>query len=159
MQLKGKNKVAEELKAQLARALADYDNLRKRMDREKEIWTKFSSSMVLAKLLPVLDIIEAAQKHITDQGLAIGISEFKRILTEENLKEIKPKQGESFDSALFEAIESVTGGMTGKVAELVLPGWKLEPGQVLRYAKVKVYQGIDTNQEKRKDRVKSEIEK
>lgn len=131
--------VVEELKNQLARALADYDNLRKRTEGEREVWIKFASQNILAKLLPVLDTLEVAQKHLNDQGLAIAVSQFKNVLKEEGLEEVRPESGEKFDHNLHEAVESVKGGKHGDVAETILAGWKFTDGPVVRIAKVKVY--------------------
>lgn len=127
------------LKDQLARALADYDNLRKRVEVEKEGWLKFASVKITGRLLPILDNLENMLKHIQDQGLAISIVEFKKVLNEEGFKEIVPKVGEKFDENLMEAIEAVEGGEDGTIAELMLSGWISEDGQVIRHAKVKVY--------------------
>jgi molecular chaperone GrpE len=128
------------LKIQLARALADYDNLRKRTELEKEGWLKFASARVIGRLLPVLDNLENMQKHLEDQGLAISIIEFKKVLKEEGFGEILPKEGDSFDENKMEVIEAIAGGEKGKVAELILSGWFNEE-QVVRHAKVKVYNG------------------
>ena len=72
------DKVHNELavvKAMLARALADYDNLSKRVDRERTDLCRIASVGVIVKLLPVLDNLERAQGHIKDSGLAIAIGE------------------------------------------------------------------------------------
>ena len=129
----------EQLKNQLVRALADYDNLRKRTEAEREVWTKFSAEKVLIKLLPSLDILESAQKHLNDHGLTLAISEFKKVLLEEGLTEVKPAKNDNFDPRLHEAVESVAGWKKGKISETVLSGWKFEDGKVVRPAKVKVY--------------------
>lgn len=129
----------EQFKNQLVRALADYDNLRKRTEAEREIWAKFSAEKVLTKLLPTLDVLESAQKHLKDQGLALAISEFKKVLSQEGLIEIRPAKNDNFDPKVEEAVESVSGGKKGKISETVLPGWKFEDGKVVRPAKVKVY--------------------
>jgi len=133
------NEEAELLKSQLVRTLADYDNLVKRIERERAEFGKFASVSVIVKLLPVLDNLESAQIHLKDQGLAISIMEFKKVLSEEGLTEIKPKVRDAFDENLMEVIETVPGEEKGKIAELVLIGWKYLEGQVVRHAKVKVY--------------------
>jgi molecular chaperone GrpE (heat shock protein) len=136
-----KNKVHYELevvKAMLARALADYDNLSKRVDRERTDLCRIASVGVIVKLLPVLDGLEIAQEHLKDQGLAISVGEFKKVLNEEGLSEIKPKVGELFDEQTMEAIEVVSGASDNTIAELVLTGWKFDDGTVVRHAKVKV---------------------
>lgn len=132
------NEEAELLKSQLLRTLADYDNLVKRVEREREVLGKVASIGVITKLLPVLDNIENAQEHLGDSGLAICIGEFKRVLSEEGLNEIDPKIGDEFDENTMEAIEVVEGTEDNKVSEVVLAGWKFNDGQVIRHAKVKV---------------------
>lgn len=128
-----------QLKNQLARTLADYDNLVKRVQREREELSKVASLGILIKLLPVLDNLESAQEHLKDQGLAISIGEFKKVLDEEELEEVKPQKGDMFDENLHEATEIVQGGDKGTIAELILTGWKFKDGQVIRVAKVKVF--------------------
>ena len=138
-----KSEESEVLRNQLARALADYDNLRKRVEEEREIWIKFSSERVIIKLLPILDAFEAAQAHLGDQGLAIAVSEFKKALSEEGIEEIRPKIGDTFDAKLHEAVDIVSppagGKDKGKIAELVLTGWKFGDGKIIRFARTKVF--------------------
>lgn len=132
------NAEAELLKAQLLRTLADYDNLVKRVEREREVLSKVASIGVLTKLMPVLDNLDNAQVHLQDAGLAICIGEFKRVLNEEGLIEVNPKIGDVFDENLMEAIEVVPGTEDNIISETVLTGWKFSDGQVVRHAKVKV---------------------
>lgn len=126
------------VKGMLARALADYDNLSKRVERERRDLGKIASVGVIVKLLPVLDNLESAQAHLNDQGLAISIGEFKKVLSEEGLNEIRPKVGDKFDEETMEVIEVVPGPSDNNIAELALTGWKYEDGTVVRHAKVKV---------------------
>lgn len=138
-QSKAKNEEADKLRSQLARALADYDNLIKRVERERTDIEKLVSLRLILKLLAVLDGLESAQEHLNDQGLAISIGEFKKIFSEEGLTEIRPEPGDGFDENDMEVVETVAGGGKGEIAELVLVGWKYEDGTVVRHAKVKVY--------------------
>ena len=135
--------IKKQIQAQLVRALADYDNLRKRSEMEREVWLKFSSERILTKLLPVLDMFESAQNHLKDSGLAIDLTEFRKILEEEGLVEIKPKPEDVFDHDVHEVVESIEGAKEkkGKVAETVLSGWRFVGGPVIRFAKVKVFGG------------------
>jgi molecular chaperone GrpE len=128
----------ETVKAMLARALADYDNLSKRVDRERQDLGKIASIGIIVRLLPVLDNLESTQVHIKDQGLAISIGEFKKILSEEGLDEIRPAVGEKFDEQTMEAIEVTAGEGNNNISEVVLSGWKFEDGGIVRHAKVKV---------------------
>ncbi|MCS7091816.1 MAG: nucleotide exchange factor GrpE [Patescibacteria group bacterium] len=124
-------------KTQLARALADYDNLKKRIEQEKSVWLKFATQEVIARLLPVLDMFEAAQKHLNDQGLDIALNGFKKVLIDQDLVEIIPKVGEDFDHDLHEVVE-VVDGEDGKIVEVLQSGWKFKEGAVIRHARVKV---------------------
>lgn len=136
-----------QLKTQLARAFADYDNLKKRVEAEKEVWFKVASGRVIAKMLPVMDMLEDAQKHLNDQGLAIVLGEFRKGIIDEGFEEVQIKAGETeFNTDEMEAIEALDGTEenNNKVAEVVQSGWKakkseLEPEYVVRPAKVKVF--------------------
>ncbi len=130
------------LKDQLARALADYDNLRKRTDEEKQMWVMFASTKIVNRLLPIYDAINEAQKHLNDQGLAIVTGEFRSLLKEEGLEEINPKMGEDYNNDLMEVVDTIdteNENMDGKVESTVLSGWRFRNEKVVRHAKVKVF--------------------
>lgn len=128
------------LKSQLARALADYDNLNKRVEKEREILRTVSGIGLIKKMLPLLDMLYDAQKHLNDPGLAIIISEFASILKEEGVEKISAQTGVKFDATVHEAVEAVDGD-EGIITEEVLSGWKYTDGPVVRPAKVKVGKG------------------
>lgn len=133
------------LKDQLARALADYDNLRKRYETERQVWIKYAGEKLMIKLLPILDALRQAQAHLKDSGLAIISKQLEDILKEEGLEEIKVEVGSKFDHNLHEAVELVQGKeKEAKIKEVVLSGWRFVNGPILRHAKVKVSKG-DTN--------------
>jgi len=117
------------------RALADYANLEKRIDNEKQSFVKYSNLKLLEKLLPILDDLEAAENHLKDQGLKIILNKLKEILKSEGVEEIKT-HGEEFNPELMEAIEIIEGPKN-KVMEVLRKGYLLEE-KVLRIAKVKV---------------------
>jgi len=130
------------LKNQLARALADYDNLTKRVEKEREIIDKLASIKIVARLLPVYDALVSAQNHLKDSGLAITIGQFEDILKEEGIEKIPAAVGDKFDHNLHEAVEAVSspkGAENGTIAEIVLGGWMVSDGPVIRHTKVKVY--------------------
>lgn len=134
------NKKFVDLKHQLTRALADYDNLRKRVEKEKEGYVKFANFDIVEKLLPVLDMFEGAQKHLQDSGLALAIQEFVDTLYNEGVERMKVEIGGKFNEKMHEAVEAVEveGKKKGEVVEEVLAGWKFREGYVIRPAKVKV---------------------
>jgi molecular chaperone GrpE len=128
-----------QLKNQLARALADYDNLRKRIDRERQDFEKYANIKLALRLLPVLDVLKQAQGHLKDPGIAITVSEFENALKEEGIEEIKTNKGDGFNPQFQEAVDMIPGGKKGTIADEVLSGWKFVDGRVIRPAKVKVY--------------------
>lgn len=133
-------KEVDEVRAQLARALADYDNLRKRIDKESENQEKKLKARVITKFLQVFDMLNDIQNNINDTGLAIAINSFKDILREEEVVEIKADPGMKFDEELHEAVD-VTTEEDRKDDEIVIlqqAGWMFKNGQIIRYAKVVV---------------------
>lgn len=132
----------QELRAQLARALADYDNLRKRVEREKEEFEKLANLKLVIRLLPVLDILRCAQGHLKDPGVEMTLRQFEEALIQEGIEEIKVKQGETFDPEIHEAIETVANGKDrGKIIEVASSGWRFTDGPVIKHAQVRVTKG------------------
>lgn len=125
----------KELDEKYLRALADYQNLEKRVDREKENFVKFANAVLILKMIPVLDNLERANEHLKDQGIELVIKQFKDALSSEGVKEIEAK-GSQFDPQLHEAIEKVSGD-EGKVMEVLEKGY-LMGEKVIRPAKVKI---------------------
>lgn len=137
--VKTKDIEAVQLKEQLARALADYDNLVKRVEREKVELVFRSSLGLILRLLPIVDNLRQAMVHLKDAGLAITLGELENILKEEGVEEIKVKPGDEFDHESCEVTEVVeNSGQDNKIVEVVLSGWRYTDGSVIRYAKVKV---------------------
>jgi len=132
-------KQIEELTNHWKRALADYQNLEKRYEKEKADFIQFANANLILKLLIVLGHLEKAAEHFKDKGLDLVVNEFKRILKEEGLEEIKCLE-EDFNPELMEVVELVADGQKNKVAEVLNKGYLLK-GKVLLPAKVKVYQG------------------
>ncbi|MBI2326826.1 nucleotide exchange factor GrpE [Candidatus Curtissbacteria bacterium] len=124
------------LEDQLKRALADYRNLERRVDDERKLLSQLSSIILIEKLLPILDNLESAQKHLNDQGLEMVIKQFKDVLAQEGVEEI-PAEGVQFDPKLHEAIEVIEGQNDGKIVKVVAKGYKIND-KVIRPVKVAV---------------------
>ena len=131
-------KELEKVKNQLIRALADYDNLRKRIEREREDFEKVASVKFAIKMLIIFDMLEETQRHLKDSGIALTLEEFGKVLREEGIEKLKVKQGDKFDEEYCEAVEVVENGKSGGIAEVVLTGWKFSDGPIIRPTKVKV---------------------
>ena len=134
-----KKQSLNELKNQLARALADYDNLRKRVEAERKDLEKILNLRFILKILPIIDNFESAQKHLQDQGLAIAIGELFTVLKDEGVEKFVTSQGVKFDEKIHEAVEAIGGGKKGTIAQSVLAGYKWEDGTIIRHEKVKVF--------------------
>lgn len=134
------------LKDQYLRKLADYENFRKRMAREKEESLKYAVSTLLGDLVPVLDDFDravASAEHARDYViLHDGVVLIRRQLG--GLLENKyglvrfEALGRPFDPNAHEAVASDRGEVEEPVvAEEFLPGYRLHD-RVLRTAKVRV---------------------
>lgn len=117
------------------RALADYDNLEKRIKKEKERFVKLSNAQLLDKLLTVLDDLELCEKHAKDKGISLACQRFREVIEGEGVEEIKVL-GEKFNPKTMDAVE-IGPGLKNKVIEVILKGYFLN-SEVLRPAKVKV---------------------
>jgi len=123
-----------ELELRLQRALADYQNLEKRVEEERKLLSKLSASLLIEKILPVLENTEKAQAHLKDEGLEMVIKQFKDILYSEGVEEISA-EGAQFDPNLHEAIETQEGENDNTITKVVSKGYKIED-TVIRPAKV-----------------------
>jgi len=123
---------------QLKRALADYQNLIKRVEADRVEFIKYVLTQFLAKLLPVIDDLEAAEAHIKDQGLTLAVDKLKTILNEEGVKEMA-LLNRAFDPKLAECLE-LAPGKKDQVVGVAQKGYLLND-KVLRPARVKVGKG------------------
>ena len=124
-----------ELENQLRRALADYQNLEKRITEERSSWIRTANKSLILKLLPVLDNLLLAKKHISDEGLNLSVQKFLDILAEEDIEQIETT-GRDFDPNTMECV-SVVEGEENKVLEEVRVGFILN-NETLRPAQVVV---------------------
>ena len=147
--VKKKTDKTQELENQLKRALADYANLQKRVEGERRELAEYFKSIFAFKFLPVLDSLEAALKTVNqeaaggiEQGLKLAVEQFKKVLEEEGVEEIRIDDG--FNPALHEVVEVVLGKQDNKIVEVVTKGYKLGE-KILRPAKVKVEKREEKN--------------
>jgi molecular chaperone GrpE len=125
----------KELEGKYKRALADYQNLEKRVREERIQWIKTASKDLLSRMLPIVDTLLLAQKHSDDKTLQVTTQQFLDLLKSEGVVRIETKD-KKFDPKLMECI-SVEEGEEGKVLEELRAGFMLHDN-VLRPAGVKV---------------------
>lgn len=144
----------DELQNQLKRALADYQNLEKRTHEERHEQVRSANRYLLLRLLPVLDTLLLAGRHVEDEGLKLSIKQFQDVLKQEGVERIET-ENKHFDPKIMEAVE-VEKGDEGKVLSEIRAGYILN-GEVLRVAQVKVgKQKIDSKEE---EKVKEELQR
>ncbi|MBL8965420.1 MAG: nucleotide exchange factor GrpE [Spirochaetaceae bacterium] len=142
-------RLAEEcssLKDQNLRRLADYENFRKRMFRERDDAAKYANAGILGDLVPILDDFDravASAEHAKDYVvLHDGVVLIRRQLgsTLENKYGLQRYAcvGEPFDPNVHEAVAMEQGSVAEPVvAAEFLPGYKLHD-RIVRTAKVRV---------------------
>lgn len=135
-QLKVLKREVEEVKDKYLRALADYQNLEKRIKNEIVKFKKKANRELILKLLDVMDSLENAEAFVQDQGLKLIKEKFKKILEDEGVEEIKVL-GEEFNPEVADCVEVVEGNKDNIVSEVVRKGYSLNK-DIVREAKVKV---------------------
>ncbi|TSC87577.1 MAG: molecular chaperone GrpE [Microgenomates group bacterium Gr01-1014_7] len=127
---------------QLKRAVADYQNLEKRISEGRSELTNFVGGELIKRMLPVLDHLEQALTGVSEQerqsgwakGVELAVKEFTQVLQSEGLEEIVVS-GE-FNPALQEAVDTREGD-DNIILEVVRKGYTLN-GRVLRPTQVVV---------------------
>jgi molecular chaperone GrpE len=138
-----------ELNDKYIRIHAEFDNYRKRTNKEKVDIINTANAGMMKDLLSVIDDFQRAQANNENaeeiesvkEGFNLIYNKFKTILEGKGLKEMKA-DGEVFDSELHEAIANIPAPKKkdkGKVIEAVEKGYYLND-KVIRYAKVVVGQ-------------------
>ena len=133
----------EELDTKWKRALADYQNLEKRIGAQKQNYAKLASIGIVDKLLPVVDDLERAAKHIDDNGLKMVLSQFLQVLASEDVQVIEA-EGEMFDPERMDCVE-MAKGKKNEVVAVVQKGYRMGD-HVIRPAKVHVGDGSKKGQ-------------
>lgn len=142
------DKIAD-LNDRFLRLYAEFDNYRKRTNKEKIDLISNAGESILKDMLPVMDDFERAiannetaeDLESVKEGFYLIFNKFRHILESKGLKKMEAK-GESFDSELHEAIANVPApseDLKGKVIDDVEKGYYLNE-KVIRYAKVVVGQ-------------------
>ena len=129
------------------RAVAEFENSRKRLQREKEEFARFASETVIRELLPIVDSLDQALVAVDRQSDALAVvkgihliyRQLLGLLDKEGVKRI-PTIGERFDPHRHEAVAQIEAGdgvPEETVTEEVQVGYTMH-GRVIRPAMVKV---------------------
>jgi molecular chaperone GrpE len=135
----------DEAKDKYIRLSAEFDNYRKRTQREKMDLIKYGSEDVMKAILPLVDDFERAIKHsqtATDvdalkQGLVLIHGKFAEFLKNNGVHVIEA-EGKELDTDMHEAITKIpapSDELKGKIVDVVEKGYKLND-KVIRFSKV-----------------------
>ena len=131
---------AEEYLDMARRVQADFDNYRKRSQKEKEDYKVFATADLLSDLLTIVDDLDRALEHNKDDNdFVTGVKGVRKnlmkVLESKGLKEIDTSG--KFDPNYHEAFGMVEADTDGDIAEVFQKGYSIG-SRVLRTAKVKV---------------------
>jgi len=132
-ELKSKAAKADENWNRYLRLTADFDNNRKRAERERQEAISFANENLLAKLAPVLDNFEMALASANNEsaakslqaGIVMISNQLKSVLAEAGLEEIDAS-GKPFDPNLHEAVSEQESSEVpdGQVVRQIRKGYK-----------------------------------
>ncbi|MDR2708389.1 MAG: nucleotide exchange factor GrpE [Elusimicrobiota bacterium] len=126
---------------QIIRLKAEFENFRKRSDKEKREFLDYGKEKILLKQIAIDDVLTQAIKSAKNGGkladIIIGLDmvshEFTKMLKEEGVEEIEAK---TFDPKTCDALDYKESSQPeGTVLEVCQKGYKMN-GRVIRYAKV-----------------------
>lgn len=125
-----------ELVNDLQRTRADFENYRRAVEQQREIYGETVKESTIKKILPLLDNIDRA---IVAQPEAMGplTKSFEKTLKELKLEKIVPAVGDEFNPDMHNAVMVEGDGEEETIAEVLQPGYLYE-GQLVREVLVKV---------------------
>jgi molecular chaperone GrpE len=130
----------------LQRLKAEFENFRKRTERERRAESRRAAGELLRDLLPVLDNLERAvdAAEDADPSVTVGFemvrAQLEGLLQVHGVTEVPASAGERFDPEVHEAVHSVPSGDhdAGAVISVLERGYRFEDGALLRAARVVV---------------------
>ena len=147
MQLEATQEALEKEKKEYLFLMAEFDNYRKRVTKEKAEIIKNGAEKVLAGLLPIVDDFERGLKATKDADNADSVREGMELIYNKLIKYLEANgvkamdsTGKDFDPELHEAIASIPSPseeLKGKVIDTTQTGYTIND-KVLRHAKVAV---------------------
>lgn len=125
----------QELTERLQRLQAEFENFRKRTEKEKQDIRLNANAELISELLSVLDNFELSLKHNEDKGVQMIYDELNAILEKQGMRVISTKG--TFDPKFHDALLQEEGEEHGKILEELQRGYLLND-KLLRASKVKI---------------------
>ena len=135
-------------KDRFLRLFAEFENYKKRTNKERLDLFKTANQESIQAMLPVVDDFDRAMAQITkseDENLVKGVGsifdKLKTTLKSKGLEEVEINKGDTYDADLAEAITQIPAGdeLKGKVVDVIEKGYKLGD-KIIRFPKVVVGQ-------------------
>jgi len=132
-----KERIAE-LEDKNLRMMAEFDNFRRRTNKEKLELMETAGERIFKEMLPLVDDFERALAVIDDEGVRLIYQKFIAFLDKNNVHPIET-EGVDFNTDEHEAVTTFAAGeeQKGKVIDCTQKGYKLGD-KVIRFAKVVV---------------------
>jgi molecular chaperone GrpE len=159
--LEQKTKEVAEANEKYIRAAADFDNYRKRMQRDLVDFRKYANEQLVLDLLSVVDHLGFALKHAGETGAAVQGMQQGVELVYKQFRDVLEKfgvtpftaEGEPFDPAKHEAMmQVVTNDVPENTVVQVMQDGYLYHEKVLRHAKVGVSKRPDVEQSEEEEK-------
>lgn len=136
-----------ELHDKYLRLYSEFENFRRRTNKEKHELTQHANKDLILHILPVYDDMERAlrmaekaeDKEAVVHGIELIFNKFRHVLKQAGIEEIET-EGQEFDSDLHDAITTIpapTPALKGKIVDQIQKGYLLKD-KVIRHAKVVV---------------------
>lgn len=136
------------------RAVADFENYKKRQAESAKEFAKFASLNLILQILPVLDNFHASTAHVPEgqkndpwvTGIMHIQKQLEKVLEDNGVAEISVKEGDEFDPEMHEAVsnnqetrnnDQATEEAKNKISKIIQRGYKID-GKVIRPARVVV---------------------
>jgi molecular chaperone GrpE len=133
----------EQQREQMLRAVAETENVRKRLQAEAATGQKYALERFAEGLLPVLDSLEAALKSRDVSGIELTLRQMQGALEKAAVREINPAPGERFDPHHHQAMAAVESqSEPNTVVAVMQKGYRLHD-RVLRPALVSVAKPVE----------------
>lgn len=149
LQLQESQEHLEAEKDRNLRLFAEFENYKKRTNKERIDLIKTAGEEIIHALLPVVDDFDRALLEIQKtedpsqfQGIQLIYTKFKNTLVQRGLEEIEVKAGDDFDSEIHDAVTQITAStddLKGKIVDVVEKGYRLAD-KIIRHPKVVVGQ-------------------
>lgn len=132
------------------RAMADLENYRRRVVREKDELRQFGTRDLIEAIIPVFEGLSLAIKsastatdpQVIAQGVTMVLDQFRTVLASKGLTEINPAAGDAFDPHQHESIASSPSSEVPeeKILQVIRTGFSLN-GRIIRPATVVLSSG------------------